>query len=53
MLYEVSWTIDVGAKTPEEAAEIAWEILHDPDSTATFLKVTNDKGEYMYDMEES
>lgn len=39
-LYKVSWTIEVDADTPEQAAGLAREIQQDPVSTATVFNVT-------------
>lgn len=38
--YRVEWAIDIEAKTPREAAEIARKIQLDPDSLATVFDVT-------------
>lgn len=44
--YRITWTIDVGADSPEAAAAIALEIMRDPSSTATtFEVVANDARE--------
>ena len=37
--YRVKWTIDIYAESPENAAELALEIMRYPDSTATFFSV--------------
>ncbi len=42
--YCISWTIDLEAETPEEAAEKALKIQRDPESIATVFEVTDDTG---------
>lgn len=37
--YNVEWAITVDADSPEEAAELALELMRDPNSTATFFNV--------------
>lgn len=37
--YDVEWVITLYAGSPEEAAELALEIMCDPNSTATFFNV--------------
>lgn len=37
--YRVSWTIDVSADSPEEAAKEALKIQRDPESIAVMFKV--------------
>ena len=39
--YKVIWEIDIAANSMREAAEIALDIQRDPDSCATFFKVTD------------
>lgn len=41
MEYLVTWTIDISADSPEEAAEIAREFQLRPDSLATVFVVHN------------
>jgi hypothetical protein len=38
--FKVTWTIEVEADTPIEAAYQAWEIQHDPLSMATVFEVS-------------
>jgi hypothetical protein len=38
--FTVSWSIDVEADTPEDAAREAQAIQRDPDSSATIFRVT-------------
>ena len=44
MEYRVTWTIDLDADTPEEAARKALEIQRDPESIATCFIVTDAHG---------
>ena len=37
--YTVTWTIQVDANNEHDAAIKAWQIQHDPDSTATVFDV--------------
>lgn len=37
--YLVSWSIDIAADSPEEAAKKAQDIQRDPESTATYFDV--------------
>ena len=39
--YRVTWTIDIDADTPREAAQRALDIQRDPDSCATCFEVTD------------
>ena len=39
--YQVTWTIDVYAAGPREAAQIALDIQRDPQSCATCFEVTD------------
>ena len=39
--YLVTWEIDIEADSDEEAAAKALEIQRDPESTATFFRVTH------------
>lgn len=39
--YRVYWSIDIDAESPKEAAEEALKIQRDPDSIATWFRVTN------------
>jgi hypothetical protein len=41
MIYLVSWTIEIEAESPQEAAEKALEIQQDPDSIATVFDVAS------------
>jgi hypothetical protein len=41
--YKVTWTIDLDAKSPRDAARKALEIQRDPDSTATCFEVAYHK----------
>lgn len=41
--YVVSWSIDIEASSPEDAATRAREIMLDPESIATVFEVTNAK----------
>ena len=52
--YKVTWTIDICANNPREAAEKCLAIHRDPFSTATFFEVTDvDSGEHVdVDLEE-
>jgi len=44
--YNVTWTIDLSASTPKEAAELAQAWLSEPDTSATIYTVTElDAGE--------
>jgi hypothetical protein len=45
MEYTLSWTIDVDADSPEEAARKALAIHRDPDSWATHFDVRDDTGQ--------
>jgi hypothetical protein len=45
MQYRVHWVVDIEADTPEEAAKLAQEMQHDPESTATFFSVEDEDGE--------
>jgi len=38
-LFQVDWSIDIEAKTPQEAAKLALEIQRDADSIATVFDV--------------
>ena len=40
----VTWTIDIDAETPEEAAREALKVQRDPQSTATFFDVSDNDG---------
>ncbi len=40
--YEVTWTLDVEADSPREAAELALAFQHDQSRTATFFIVEDD-----------
>ena len=42
--HKVTWTIDIDADTPWQAAEQAREIMLDPCSTATFFTVLDENG---------
>lgn len=42
--YRVTWEIDVFADGPVRAAEEAFEIMQDPDTTATCFLVKNEEG---------
>ena len=43
--YRVTWVIDVAhASSPKEAAEIALEIMRDPESIALAFMVENERG---------
>lgn len=42
--YTVTWTIQVDADSPEQAARIAGDIQRDPESTATIFHVTDETG---------
>lgn len=44
MNYTVTWTINVEAATPEEAAKEALSIQRDPESIAVFYEVTEPSG---------
>jgi spore germination protein YaaH len=44
MEYTVSWTIELDADTPEDAARQALEIHRDPDSWATHFVVVDTTG---------
>lgn len=43
--YVVTWTIDIEADTPVEAARAALEIQRDPESTAMVFSISGDGGE--------
>ena len=43
MSYIVTWTIDIDAKTPRQAAELAFEIMQDKDSIANSFEVLDPK----------
>lgn len=45
MEYKVSWTIDLDANTPEEAARLALAIHRDPESWATHFHVRDETGQ--------
>jgi hypothetical protein len=45
MEYKVSWTIDLDAGSPEEAARQALEIHRDPESWATHFEVRDGTGQ--------
>lgn len=38
-LYRVEWSIDLEAETPREAAEMAFQIMQKPGTTATVFDV--------------
>lgn len=44
--YTVRWTIDVDASSPEEAAQLAAEMVRDPDTTATLFEVAPEADTY-------
>lgn len=41
--YVVSWSIEVDAESPEEAAQLALEVQRDPSSDATVFSVAIDE----------
>ncbi len=43
-LYRVVYVIDIGAKSPLDAAKKTYEIMTDPDSLAPVLEVINQSG---------
>lgn len=43
-MYQVTWTIDIGADSVEDAVRQVWEILQDPNSQATFFTVRQPDG---------
>lgn len=43
--YEVIWNIDLTARSPEEAAQIAQEIQRDPSSTANVFRVVQKRND--------
>ena len=47
MKYTVTWTIEVNAECPEEAAVLAHEMATDPETTATVYQVVLSKETYM------
>lgn len=47
MEHRVTWTIDLDAKSPEEAARKALEIQRDPESIATCFVITDDHGKHI------
>lgn len=51
--YSVSWTLDaIEAETPAEAAQIALEIMQDPNSEARFFDITDqDTGKVVHSFE--
>lgn len=51
--YLVTWSIELDAASPEDAAYLAREIQLDPDSTALVYRVSGPRGEqYAIDLEE-
>ena len=44
--YTVTWTMEIDAETPEEAAREALEIHRDPASLATVFDVYDEDGNY-------
>jgi len=42
--YRVTWTIDIDADTPREAAQMALDIQRDPDSCATCFEIDASPG---------
>lgn len=45
MEYTVTWTIDLTAKSPKEAARMALDIQRDPESLATHFLVRDEQGQ--------
>jgi len=43
MEYKVTWTIQLDADDPRQAAVLAKQIMMDPDSIATVFDVTNEE----------
>lgn len=43
MIYEVTWSMDVVAMSPEQAARLAWEMLHAPDTKLTVVIVKDER----------
>jgi len=43
--YRVTWTIDLEAESPRQAAEASLSIQRNPESIATVFEVTADDGE--------
>jgi hypothetical protein len=44
-IYTVEWSIHLEAESVEDAVRQAWGILQDPESTATYFRVTGVEGE--------
>lgn len=44
-IYTVEWSIDLEAESVEDAVRQAWGTLQDPESTATYFRVTGVEGE--------
>lgn len=44
MLYRVSWSIEVDADSPREAAELCRTIMRDPDNIAVVFEVVDEDG---------
>ena len=42
--YLVTWTIEINADSPKQAAQLAQTIQRSPQALATFFKVEDEKG---------